>query len=76
MADLRFRFFGCVPLDCNNEVTTESQSFGEKSVSLRKVESTFWTSLPLASLAVLTCIHSGSLWNAAQFAVAASRFGC
>ncbi|MDP9038214.1 MAG: hypothetical protein M3O02_02935, partial [Acidobacteriota bacterium] len=51
------------------------QMRGEKPVSFRKVESTFSTSFPFASLAALTCFHSGSARKLAQFAVAASRLG-
>jgi len=51
-------------------------TFGEKSVNVKNVDSDFSTSFPFASLAALTRTHSGSAWNAAQFAVAASRLGC
>src|SRR5260370_39492497 len=48
---------------------------GEKSVSVRKVESTFSTSLPLASDLSRTACHSGSSRKTCQLAVAASRRG-
>ena len=51
------------------------KSFGEKSVIRIKVESTFSTIGPLASLSVFTLIHSGSSWKAFQLLVAASRLG-
>ncbi len=48
----------------------------EKSVSIKKVESIFSTSLPFSSDLAFTLFHSGSSWKAFQFAVAASRLGC
>ena len=49
---------------------------GEKSVRERKVDSTFSTSLPLASDLSRAACHSGSLRKASQLALAASRLGC
>src|SRR5213079_770810 len=50
-------------------------SFGEKSVMVIKVESTFSTIFPFASDLSRTLTQSGSLRNASQLAVAASRLG-
>src|SRR2546426_5212365 len=50
--------------------------FRSKSVSARKVESTFSTSLPFASDLSLTLFHSGSSWKDFQLVAAASRLGC
>ena len=49
---------------------------GEKSVSVKNVESIFSTNFPCSSDFAFTLFHSGSSWKAFQFAAAASRLGC
>jgi hypothetical protein len=49
---------------------------GEKSVSVKNVESIFSTNFPFSSDFAFTLFHSGSSWKAFQFAAAASRLGC
>ena len=49
---------------------------GEKSVSVKNVESIFSTNFPFSSDLAFTLFHFGSSWKAFQFAAAASRLGC
>src|SRR6185437_374860 len=51
------------------------QLSAEKSVGLRKTDSRWSTIGPFSSDRAFTASHSGSLANASQYAVAASRFG-